>query len=353
MNLLSYRTFRWGTQYLFILLSIHIFSTALVVAETNANTLRNYKQDQKLKTFQLPSLAAGDIYTYKTVSDKPSVLLFFSIRPEFRKKRSLALLSEFSDLATRYNNQAEFVAIYSDDEQTGTILDYMETANIRVPVLDDRDRQVYNDYGVFMMPLAILVKADGSLHEVVPYTFNIREIVEGNLKVLLGKWTKEDFLKAMQPEKNRVVSKEEKEYIRRVNYGKVMISRRMYSQAVRELKIAIKLLPQATEAYIELGFTQIAQRKWHDAEFSFRKALKHAPHSDDGIAGLGLSLYGQGDVEAALRELENALIAPKPRLEVIIALAEIHEKRENYTRANRLNKLAVDRLMKLYEHKWQ
>ncbi|MDA8418847.1 MAG: hypothetical protein M0Z90_07425, partial [Desulfobacteraceae bacterium] len=75
--------------------------------------------------------------------------------------------------------------------------------------------------------------------------------------------------------------------------------------------------------------------------------------SDDALAGLGLAYYGKGNIDKALPELENALISPEPRLEVIIALADIYEKRGDNAKANRLNKLAVAKLMAMYDQRWK
>ena len=83
------------------------------------------------------------------------------------------------------------------------------------------------------------------------------------------------------------------------------------------------------------------------------KALSINPDSDEAIAGLGLVHYEQGKIDTAFQELESAFIAPEPRLDVIIALAEIYEIKEMNKKANRLNKLAVNRLMTMFDQRWK
>jgi len=127
----------------------------------------------------------------------------------------------------------------------------------------------------------------------------------------------------------------------------------MYAQAHREFSTAIKLMPERVSAYNELGYVHIALKEWDEAKASFTAALKQDSGSDDGLAGLGLAFYGQGDLDAALPQLENAFISAEPRIEVILALAEIHEKKGDFQKAIRLNKLAVSRLMAEFNQRWK
>ncbi|MBU0482384.1 MAG: redoxin domain-containing protein [Proteobacteria bacterium] len=317
-----------------------------------ANVLRAFKPGDKLPVIELPELASGRKIAITPGQDKPSALFFFSINPDFRKKRALALLSELASLAGHYRNRVNIVGIYVEDSGKEVVEEYMKTITVPVTVLYDVNRDVYNRYGIFMMPLIVLADKSGALHEVVPYTYDIKKIVDSNLKFLLGDISEVQLREELKPKINIELSKEEKEYIRRVNYGKVMASRKMYGQAIREFNTAATLMPKQTAAYVELGFVHIVKQDWAEAEKAFKKVLAAEPESDDGVAGLGLALYGKGDVEGAFPKLEMAFIAPKPRLEVILALAEIHEQKKNYEKALRLNKLAISRLMVKISQRW-
>ncbi len=319
----------------------------------SANRLRNHDHGDRLPTFTLPLLKGGAKQTFRPGNGRPAAVMFFSITPEFRNKRSLALLAALNALQGEFHGKVDFIAVYSDDQKISTVVQFMKESNISLPVYHDARDEVNNLYGIFMMPLVVLIDKHGALHEVIPYTYNIREMVEGNLRLLLDEWDVRKLKEFLTPKDVKPRSKEEKEYIRRVNYGKVMVSRKMYAQAIREFTTATKLMPDLVDAWIELGFAQLAVEDWIQAERNFRRALKIDSESDDAIAGLGLAIYGRGDIDAALPELENAFIAPEPRLEVIIALAEIYEKKGDIKKAIRLNKLAVARLMTMYEHHWQ
>lgn len=322
--------------------------------ETEKATLRNFKSGDKLPAFTLDTIDGQRGKTFTPGNDdKPSMIIFFSIRPEFRQKRSLALLNAMAAVIDQYKNKIEIVGVFSDDQGAETVKDYIKPFASKITVYNDPKKTVNDRYGVFMMPLAVMIKGNGTLHEVIPYTYNIRELIGGNFKLLLGEWTKDQLQESLIPTEEAAKSAEEKEYIRRVNYGKIMMGKQMHSQAVREFSNAIKLMPKAIEAHLELGFAYIALKDWAKAEEIFKKAQSIDKESDGVIAGLGLAYYGKGDTNQALRELESAFIAPEPRLEVIIALADIYEKKGDNTKANRLNKLAISRLMIMYDQRWK
>ncbi|MDD5759765.1 MAG: tetratricopeptide repeat protein [Desulfobulbaceae bacterium] len=322
-------------------------------AESEKANLRNFKYGEKLPSFTLDTLGGQGRKTFTPGAGKPSLIIFFSIRPEFRQKRSLALLSAMATMVDQYKNRIEIVGVFSDDQGAQVVTDYIKPFANKITVYADTNKEVNDRYGAFMMPLAVMITSDGKLHEVIPYTYNIRELIDGNFKLLLGDWNKEQLQASLVPAESTTKSESEKEYIRRVNYGKIMQGKQMFSQAAREFSTAIKIMPQDISAYLELGYTYVALKDWSKAEESFQKALTIDKESDGAIAGLGLSYYGKGDIDRALPELENAFIAPEPRLEVIIALAEIYEKKGDNTKANRLNKLAISRLMTLYDQRWK
>ncbi|MEW6426618.1 MAG: hypothetical protein AB1568_01145 [Thermodesulfobacteriota bacterium] len=339
---------------IFVLLPmLLLFSGVSHGAETEGSRLRDHVQGDLLPPFTLPLLKDNRSQNVAPGKGKPSAYLFFSVTPEFRKQRSLALLSALNSLQADLKGKAEIVAIYSEESEKNLVLQFMKEGNISIPVYHDGNRDIYNLYGVFMMPLVVVLDGKGALHEVIPYTYNIRELVEGNLRLLLGEWNREKLLAFLEPKEVASYTKEEKEYIRHINYGRVMMARKMFGQAIREFTTSTKLQPKKSEAFTELGFAQLAAKDWPAAEKSFRQGLDLDPESDDAIAGIGLAIYGQGKADLALPHLENAFIAPKPKLEVIISLAEIYEKKGNMDKAIRLNKLAISRLMTMYEHQWQ
>ena len=161
--------------------------------------LRHFKRGEKLPPIELSIVKDASRHSFIPGTGKPSVIMFFSIRPDFRKKRSLALLSTLSDLADQYKNKLEIVAVFSDNKQVETVRSFIGKSAINIRVYNDRSKKVNNEYGVFMMPLVVLASKDGALHEVIPYTYNMRRIVESNIKYLLGELDKKQLVKSLKP----------------------------------------------------------------------------------------------------------------------------------------------------------
>lgn len=330
-----------------VLLLVTFFIGAPAGAEDNS--LLNFQHGDKLPSFALPRITDHQEYSVNTAAGKPTVIMFFSISPPFRGKRSLSLADEMAQLDQQFGNRANFLAVFSDEQLYEQAKQYAQDGIITMPVLDDSYRKIYNRYGIFMLPVALIISPEGRLHAVIPFTSGINEIIANNLKFLLGDWTQEQLKESLVTKPNIVKTKEEKEYIRRVNYGRVMFDRRMFPAAIREFSTALKIMPKPIEALTGLGFVQMAAENYENSEQSFLKALEIDPDHDEALAGYGLVLYKKGETDKALPHLENALISQEQNIEVIIALGEIYEQRGNISKAIRLNKLVVKKLLSNFE----
>lgn len=334
-----------------ILLVCFVFCALLAIA-ADANSLRHIKKEEPLPSFSLLPLSGGKPVAMRPGKEKPAVILVFALDSEFRRERSLALLSLLNTMGQKHGGKVDVWGIVSDDTGVTDLKRFIKTNQIDIPVFNDSGREFYNQYGVFVMPVIIVASSAGTLQDVIPYTSHAGELVEANIRVALGEWTQEEFEHAIHPAKEKESSPEEETYLRKLNYGRVMASRKMYSPAVREFDSAILIDRDRIEGYIELGYVRLAQKEWGLAEEAFGEALKRE-ETDGAVAGHGLALYGKGDVDAALAELEDAVMSNSPRIEVFIALAEIHEKKGNSKESIRLYKEAVKRLMIMYEHGWK
>lgn len=307
--------------------------------------LRSIKHGDKLPMIEGNEISTKKPFSYRPGAGRPAVIVFFSIDPLIKEKRSLDLISQASAVVNgSFRDRVDLILVYSDEGDLATLGRYIQDGVVPSPVVHDPAHAIYNRFGVFMMPLAILATTDGRLHEVIPATYNAGELLAQHLKLLLGEWGEEDLRNAQKPKYTSTLTQDEKEYIRRVNYGRLMLARKMYPPAARELSTAAKIRPQAPEAWIGLGNVHLASEKWDEAIGAFGKALEANRESDEALAGIGIALYRQGRVDRALPVLENALIAADPKIEVILALAEIYEERGDMVKATRLNKLAVSKL---------
>nr|MBF0220897.1 redoxin domain-containing protein [Desulfobulbaceae bacterium] len=315
----------------------------------NDSGLINILPNAKLPSFKLSDFQTKSQFAVETSSGKPTLITFFSLTPPYRLNRSLNLLEIQAKINKHFGDKINSVALLSDEQKISSIQQYIDDGLIAVTVLDDSKRVIYNKYGIYMMPISVLISPTGNLHAVIPYTGELQELLTSNIKFLLGDFSKEQLKKSLEPKANLVRSAEEKEYIRRVNYGRVMLAKKMLPAAIREFSTATKIMPDSIEAIIGLGDVQLQAKKYEHAESSFKQALTIDKDSDKALAGLGISLYRQGRITEALPVLENALIAENPSFEVIVTLAEMYEQAGDVIKSMRLNKLAVSRLIKRFD----
>jgi hypothetical protein len=307
-----------------------------------------------MPAFTLPALESGRPFGFSpSAAKRPTAIFFFSINPRFRRNRALALLSELASMSARYRGRADIMAIYEDDRDTDTVRKFIESLPERPQVLTDAKNRVYDRYGVFMMPIVVLLAPGGRLHEVIPYTYGIKRIIEANLQFLVGDIDKEELARLLAPKKNRNLPPEQRELIRRLNYARVLENKKLYEQALREYQKAAKLAPRRPEGFVGMGFMNMELKRYRAAAENFRAARRLDPESDGAVAGEGLLLYRTGDHDKALPLLENAFITPEPRLEVMLALAAIYEEKGRMDKAIRMNKLVVQRLLTMLNQRWR
>ncbi|MFW8601521.1 tetratricopeptide repeat protein [Desulfobacterota bacterium M19] len=331
---------RFTNQLIFLPIWLILILAAPLPVQADQSSLLHYKLNTRLPAFQLNKIGStGQDGLY--ADNRPSVIMFFSTTPSFRAVRAVKLAIILTNLSKKFQRRVKFIAVYSGRGDIRKLSNYITRGLINIPILDDRNQKIYQRYGVFMLPIALITDRHNRLQAIVPYTAGIEKIIGNNLKFILGEWDLKRFKNSLKTRGNQEKSKKEKTYIRRINYGRVMLARGIYSAALREFNTAAQIMPHSLEAIIGRGQVLVKMKKWQQAATVFRQALKFNKNNDRALSGLGFSLYKLGDTKQALPILENALICPKPGIEVIMALADIYEKKENFSKALRLNKLAI------------
>lgn len=91
--------------------------------------------------------------------------------------------------------------------------------------------------------------------------------------------------------------------------GLVYLSRKEFDKAEEAFKEALKLDPNFSEAYTNLGSLRMAQGRYKEAINYFEKALENPLYLNSHIAltNLGWAYYQLGDKERALTYLQKAL----------------------------------------------
>ncbi len=336
----SHKRRRFINRLIFLSIWIGLVLTGPLRTQADQSSLLHYKLNARLPSFQLNKIG-GTGQDGLSADGRPSVIMFFSTKPSFRATRAIKLAEIMTHLSEKFQRRVNFMAVYSGRGNIRELRGYITRGLINIPILDDRNQEIYRRYGVFMLPIALITDRHNRLQVIIPYTTNIEKIIDNNLKFILGDWDLKRFKKSLISHTNQEKSKEEKAYIRRINYGRVMLARGIYSAALREFNTAAQIMPHSLEAIIGRGQVLVKMKKWQRAVTAFRKALKFNKDTEKALSGLGFSLYKLGDTKQAIPILKSSMIYPNPNIEVVLALANIYEKEGDFTKALRLNKLAI------------
>ncbi|PLX86534.1 MAG: hypothetical protein C0617_01080 [Desulfuromonas sp.] len=261
--------------------------------------------------------------TRESLRGKPAVLAFFALDNEIRQNRAIEMVSALGSLRRQSGETVNIFAICSDPKGCDPAV-LKKASDGPIPVLDDAERTSYTLFGIFMMPTALVISAEGELVAKLPFAADLEETLKGWLRVARGEITAAELQALSQVDRGPEKTAEERQALHHLGLAKVMLKRRMYPQAVQEFAAAAKLTPADPSPLVQGGFALIKMQDWKNAETKFNQALDMDPDSLEAVAGLGLALHRQGRDEEALPELEDAAATVKPLPEVLVALAEIY-----------------------------
>jgi len=145
---------------------------------------------------------------------------------------------------------------------------------------------------------------------------------------------------AAVPLLQRLIGEAPRDVQARIMYATVLRQRGLYGQAVTQYSEALKLAPNAAEAYSGLGITYSRLGKHAEAVRVHRKATELAPRADMWN-NLGFALYASGDASGAITALERALLLDPNSMIASNNLGFAYGKLGRYEEALRVFRTAV------------
>jgi tetratricopeptide (TPR) repeat protein len=212
-------------------------------------------------------------------------------------------------------------------------------------MLIDKDKKLYGDVGVAVTPAIAIVGKDGKLLKEQPYVPLLAGILEVEVKVALGKMTREEADLSLKPEETPQVSAEEKEADKVYNLGLVLLERGMRDKAIEKFKQVLTIDPTYCKVRLQLGHLYLQDNKTDDAKAEFEYVLKCDPQSHEAKVGMGTVYGNQGDYDKAIELLESSLLL-NPKVELAhYELGKVYEKKGQLDKAVENYKKALDRLL--------
>jgi tetratricopeptide (TPR) repeat protein len=236
--------------------------------------------NQAVPDFKAPDLQ-GNSRSLEDFSSTATVLLFW--RPEAERARG-AVCAAADAVAANYEG-ARLVTIVSGEHEKTEIERVVQQCGRPVMVLLDQDRAIFAAYQVVALPTIMILGKD----HVVKYKeagFSHKGIADltAQLDDIYGR----KRIAAAVPEGSP-------DAIRRHGMALQLLKMGLTGQATEVLKQLVKDHPEYRQAWVSLGYSEIASGKVDESRECLERAFNLDPKNTDVAAGLAWAWWKKGD----------------------------------------------------------
>ncbi|MBE0583002.1 MAG: TlpA family protein disulfide reductase, partial [Desulfofustis sp.] len=165
-------------------------------ASAEVKALRNLDVGDSCPSFCAPQLDGAQLCS----SDhENSILVTSFVRMD--QKESLKVLLALQDLHDRYSTKnVHIIGILSGEIDRQELLDFIGLKELTLPLILDRNREIYGSFGVFVYPTLAVFGQDGKLRFLFgSNTINIGKRVEGTIRFLLAEIDADELEEILHP----------------------------------------------------------------------------------------------------------------------------------------------------------
>jgi tetratricopeptide (TPR) repeat protein len=289
------------------------------------------------------SSADGKTTSLKSYKGKVAVVIFWRTGQE----RSLLALEDAMDILKKHKGKdVQVLSIIQDSDSKEEALKVFKEKKIDYPLLIDKDRQIYGQYGIRVFPTTIIIDRQGKLVFDIPsHPLTYKTKLKGYIQKTLGEISESELKDAITPHKE-AKDKTFLEALRLYNLSLKFTESRMFDQAITAALKSVDANPEMVKSHILLGFLYLETEEEDKAFESFNKALAIAPDSNDAKTGLGGTLVLKGDADKAIEILESAAGAnPYPQM-TYYELGKAYELKGDKDKSIEMYKKAIEKIIK-------
>ena len=291
--------------------------------------------------FTLPSLDGPTI----SLSDyKGSIVVLIYFRSD--QQRSVMALKELEDIHTKYaDNGVRFLGITAETEKTDLISDQIKELGLRFPILIDKNRDVYGNYGIRVYPTTLIIDRESKVATSLPgHALSYKVKLEGTLQYVHGEIDEAQLQEIISPARKTIdvlAIKAERKYNLALKFTQSSIT----FMAIEFAKQAINIKPDIAKSHILLGYLYLNEQEAEKAVEQFKQAVNIDPLSNDASTGLGAALIDVGDMDRALEVLNKALLHnPEPQ-RTFYELGRVYELKNDKENAAAMYKKSIEKIM--------
>lgn len=262
-------------------------------------------------------------------------------------ERSALALKDANDEVKKYEKKGvKIISVIADSDNREEAAKKLRDEGIDFPVLVDRDRQLYSDYGIRVYPTTVIIDKQGILAQDLPsHAPSYRNTLEGYIRAVIGEIDEKELKDILSPHKEEQ-DKATLEALRLYNLALKFTQSGLIDQAIDSAVKAVESKPDMSQSHILLGFLYLEAKDADKALKSFNKALELDAHSHDAQTGLGGALVLKGDADKAIEVLDSAAKAnPYPQA-TFYELGKAYELKGDKDKAIEMYKKAMEKIIK-------
>jgi tetratricopeptide (TPR) repeat protein len=334
------------TFFGFSLFLLLLLSLPGITSPSSAFAFRTLEIGKKVPEIQLKDVD-GKEFILSSAQGKKLVILFWGADTPVKEKRSLSIMNRLEDIYRRFKGEGlEFISIISDPDSKEKVKNLRQRHAWTHPALLDEKREVYMNYGVYILPTVGILDQERKLLKALPFTHSLEEDANGEILVAMGKKTAEQLERERHP-KETLLPENKRKAQNHFSLGRNLLEKGSTERAKEEFKKAIDLDPDHGEALVSLGRVCLKEKNPKEAILFFERGVSLNPLLRQGHIGIALALESMGERSKAIEKLEGLLKDHIDTPEIHYHLGRFYEKEGQNERALLEYKKALQSLLKV------
>lgn len=299
------------------------------------------------ESFPFRAIEPGDILPGSTVQDNASgkkisldslgvqhtVLFFWGGDLPGKKQRAISALNQLQELARFFQERkVQLLVINAQGDPPEISREVAVATGFASPMYTDPEQSAYGALGIFVLPAVLLVDQQGRAVNGFGYGKDMVASLKGEIEILLQEKTRPQVEAELRPQMAEA-SRETKDGQRHLGLGHAMRSKGQPEAAAREYALAIESNPGLAEAHIALGCIFIDLSRLPEAEKSLAQGMKLQPDALQGEICAARLKAEQGQVAAAIADLQAMLFRNGRDPGLRFVLGTLHAKKGDHEKA--------------------
>jgi tetratricopeptide (TPR) repeat protein len=298
----------------------------VTAGESRGDRLRNVQPGQPLPPFRC-ALLDGQSLASEQLAGRVLVLVYLSAEQSQSEK---ALVSAHGVVSKIKNKELALVYMSADADKADYLREVRRRLAVDEPLALDTDRAYYGQLGLIAFPTTVVTSKEGKLlHVIASWTRDYEYHLDLYCRHALGELDDESLagrLAARAPARDEARSKADRH---RAMAG-ILRSKGRIAAAIDELKQALELDPQCSDAVVELAELLVAQGNVDEAERRIEEVLARQPDDHGAKLVLGLISLKRGQLDKAEALLIDALKMNPDPIRVHYYLGQLYEEKGEY-----------------------